>query len=211
MERLSLEVLARLVDEEPSAEEKKILAGNPALREELEALREQTRALRDLPAVLPPPEGWSDLETRLAEEGLIHLSQTVRRTNRWLLQAAAGLVFFLGGAGVATAISGNADGSGPVAVGPFDSVEEAVQAVETAERQYLQAVGAYQQTVRRNGNPPAASGDPASRFAALEALLAASQAAVRESPADPFFNGVLVNTLMERQQTLRQISGDNWY
>ena len=211
MERLSLEALARLVDEEPSAEEKKILATNPALMRELEALRDQTGALKDLPAVLPPPEGWDDLEARLAEEGLIDLPQGGRRTNRWMLQAAAGLVLFLGGTGLGTALSGASGGDGQLAQGPFDSVEEAVAAVETAERQYRQAVGAYQQTVRRGGNPPATSGDPASRFAALEALLAASQAAVRESPADPFFNGVLVNTLMERDQTLRQISGDNWY
>lgn len=210
MERLSLEVLARLVDEEPSAEEKKILAGNPGLRRELEALREQTKALRDLPAVLPPPEGWADLEGRLVQEGLIHMPEEGRRTNRWFLQAAAGLVLFLGGVGLGTAVTGATDGDERVAAGPFDTVEEAVRAVESAEQQYLQAVGAYQQTVSRGGNP-ATSGDPASRFAALEALLAASQAAVRESPADPFFNGVLVNTLMERQQTLRQISGDNWY
>ena len=208
MERLSLEVLARLVDEEPSAEEKKILAGNPALQRELEALKEQTQALGDLPAVLPPPDGWAELESRLAEEGLIESPRGGRGAQRWLLQAAAGLVLFLGGTGLGTALTRGSDEPASVAAGPFDSVEEAVQAVESAEQQYLQAVGAYQQTVRRDG---ATSGDPASRFAALEALLAASQAAVRESPADPFFNGVLVNTLMERQQTLRQISGDNWY
>ncbi len=211
MERLSLEALARLVDEAPTDEEKKVLAANPDLQRELEALEEQTRALKDLPAVFPPPEGWHELEARLVEEGLVRPTGRGRASSRWVLQAAAGMILFLGGAAMGTALSGGPGSPATAATGPYDSVEEAVQAVEVAERRYLQSVGAYQQTVRAQDGTTATTRDPASRFAALEALLAASQAAVRESPADPFFNGILVNTLMERQQTLRQISGDNWY
>ena len=125
------------------------------------------------------------------------------------LQIAAGLVLFVGGAALGQTFD---IGAGPEGRpdGSFASVEEAARAVEFAERQYLQAVDGYQRTVRsQDGSTPAR--DPASRFAALEALLAASQAAVKESPADPFFNGILINTLRERQQTLRQVSGDNWY
>jgi hypothetical protein len=43
--------------------------------------------------------------------------------------------------------------------------------------------------------------------------VAASQAAVRQAPADPFLNGLLASTLAEREATLRKISsgGDNWF
>lgn len=211
MERLTLEQLARLVDEAPTDREREILSRNPALRAELEALREQSRTLRDLPSVLPPPGDWEELEARLLEEELIRPGGTRSGSRRRWLQAAAGLVLFLCGTATGQAFVGPTAAARPGdADVSFASVEEAARAVEAAERRYLAAVSGYQQVAeRQDGTQP--TRDPASRFAALEALLAASQAAVRESPADPFFNGVLVNTLMERQQTLRQISGDNWY
>ena len=56
--------------------------------------------------------------------------------------------------------------------------------------------------------------DPLSRVTALEGLLAASQEAVRLAPADPVFNGFLVNVLAERQEVLRQMStsqDDDWF
>ena len=56
-------------------------------------------------------------------------------------------------------------------------------------------------------------GDPRSRYAALEYLVAASQAAVRQAPADPFLNGLLASTLAERETALQRISTrtDNWF
>ncbi len=57
-----------------------------------------------------------------------------------------------------------------------------------------------------------AGADPAGRFAALDALVATTQAAVREAPADPFLNGMLISTLAERQAALRRVSGNaEWY
>ncbi|MGI9626554.1 MAG: hypothetical protein ACR2QM_06950 [Longimicrobiales bacterium] len=210
MKRLTLEQLARLVDEAPTDEEREVLSKDPSLRAELEALKAQTAALKGMPSVLPPPDGWDDLEARLEAEGL------VRRTKprmtippRWL-QAAAGLALFLGGGLAATALQSSPEGSDQVATANYANVEEAVQAVEFAERQYLAAVDGYQR-VRQVQGQQEAPRNPASRYAALEALLAASQAAVRESPADPFFNGVLINTLREREQVMSQISRDNWY
>ncbi|MDH3225175.1 MAG: hypothetical protein OEO23_15745, partial [Gemmatimonadota bacterium] len=129
MERLSLEALARLVDEAPTDEEKRVLAANPDLRRELEALQEQTRALKDLPAMFPPPEGWHELEARLVEEGLVRPGSRPRASSRWVLQAAAGLILFLGGAGMGTALSGGSGNPATAARGSYDSIEEAVQAV----------------------------------------------------------------------------------
>ena len=53
---------------------------------------------------------------------------------------------------------------------------------------------------------PALIGDPASRFAALEGIVAAGRAAVQQAPADPYANGVLVSALAEREAILRNAS-----
>ena len=55
--------------------------------------------------------------------------------------------------------------------------------------------------------------DQAGRMAALEYLFAATQAAVRQAPADEFLNGLLAATFAEREATLRRISTrqDNWF
>ena len=54
--------------------------------------------------------------------------------------------------------------------------------------------------------------DP-SRMAALEYLVAASQAAVRQAPADPFLNGLLASTLAEREATVQRLASrrDTWF
>ena len=85
MERLSLEVLARLVDEEPSAEEKKLLASEPGPAcASWTRCKEQTRALRrTCPAVLPPTGGvgqtWRHASRRRV---LIRSCPKVRSTNQ---------------------------------------------------------------------------------------------------------------------------------
>jgi hypothetical protein len=63
----------------------------------------------------------------------------------------------------------------------------------------------YRQLVDARGEP-SYLGDPTSRLAALQALVAAGQAAVREAPADPFVNGVLVSALAEQEAILRNAS-----
>lgn len=212
MKRLTLEQLARLVDEAPTNEERGILSKDPRLQAELDALKAQTAALKGLPSVLPPPEpdGWDDLKARLEAEGLVKRKKPRLHIPPKWLQAAAGVAIFLGGTLAGQAFQPGIDGPELAQGTTYDSVEDAVQAVEFAERQYLAAVDGYQRLRQAQGQSEPQR-NPASRYAALEALLAASQAAVKESPADPFFNGVLVNTLMERQQALSQISGDNWY
>ena len=209
MERLTLEDLARLVDEAPSKEEREALTANPELRRELEALRTQTEDLKNLPSVLPPRGQWSDLERELIREGLIE-APSVKIPLSWF-RAAAGVALFLGGAWVGNAIPGGASATASPTLAPagasYATAEEAAMGVQAAEARWQEAMIAYQQLTGRS------TADPAARLAAIERLLAASQAAVREAPAEPFFNNVLVGALAEREQTLRQIraSGDNWY
>lgn len=219
MEHLSLEQLARLVDERPTSEERAILDADPGLRRELDALRAQTGALKDLPAMVPPPDSWPELREKLVAEGLVRGRRGGPALWRKWIQIAAGLVLFTGGTafGWATASSpGAPDGASMVAgvdepgSASFASLEEAMLAVQEAEREWTTAFGEYRRLLGAQVERELPA-DPAVRLAAIDALLAASTAAVEESPADQFFNGLVVSTLAERQQTLRQIRQANWH
>ena len=135
--------------------------------------------------------------------------------SRGWLQAAAALVLFLGGTAFGVGLDGTPSTAGAMASGPaesasFASLDEAASAVEMAEQQWMSALREFRRmSVEQNQRP--VTRDPATRYAAIETLLAASQAAIREAPADPFFNSILVSALEEREATLRQISQDNWY
>jgi hypothetical protein len=224
MEHLTQETLARLVDERPSPGERAHLEGCSRCAAECRAFRLQSDALGGLPALRPPPGDWDSLETRLVSEGLVRTPETFRRFGfaaapAWM-QAAAAVVVFLGGTGFGLALTSgfttagpsDGDGDGLLPVAQFSSPEEAVRAVERSEQAYMQALVQYRQlSGETNGRPIS---DPLSRVTALEGLLAASQEAVRLSPADPVFNGFLVNVLAERQEVLRELStssDDDWF
>lgn len=222
MEHLDLETLARLVDEVPSPLQREHLQSCAACHTELRALREQTESLGSLPAIRPPRGDWEALEARLLAEGLIDPSGVRPEGRRWGLpdgwsRLAAALVLFLGGAAVGAVAAPGAGGAGAdldgVArtVAEARTVEDAADVVRQAEQVYVDALSRYRELYEAGGG---AEEDPAGRYAALEGILAASQAAVREAPTDPFLNGVLVSTLAERDATLRRIStsrDDEWF
>ncbi|MDE2794965.1 MAG: hypothetical protein OXL34_09125 [Gemmatimonadota bacterium] len=211
MERLNLEQLARLVDEPPTPEERAVLEGDPGLRRELDALRSQTEALGNLPAVLPPPGGWHELEKKLMAAGLILGGRSNAHLWRKWLQVAAALVIFVGGTtlgwvtGSAPAGFGGAEVSSEPA--SYASLEEAMAAVDEAADRYRAAYGGLQQFVSAEGLR-GRSRDPAAHIAALETLMAASRAAVEESPGDPFWNDVYVRSLAEHDFTIREVIAD---
>ena len=219
MKHLTHDTLARLVDERPSPDERGHLETCRRCAEELRALRLQSDALGGLAALMPPAGDWASLEARLVSEGLVRTPETFRRFGfaaapAWM-QAAAALVVFLGGTGFGLTLTKGATADGESAflpVSQISSAEDAVRAVERAERVYMQALVRYSQLTAGNDGPRVA--DPLSHITALEGLLAASQEAVRRVPADPVFNGILVNVLAERQEIFRQIStgrDDDWF
>ncbi|HEX6065958.1 MAG TPA: hypothetical protein VFZ04_17115, partial [Longimicrobiales bacterium] len=95
MSHLTLETLARLIDETPDPTENGHLDNCKQCREELESMRADAAALRSLEDPEPPLVQWIRLEQRLEREGLM------KRTWRWqatMLRAAAAVVIFvLGG------------------------------------------------------------------------------------------------------------------
>ncbi len=221
MEHLTHETLARMVDDLPNPDEREHLTTCDRCAEEFRALRLQSDALGGLPALRTPSGDWESLEARLVSEGLIRTPETFRRFGiaaapAWM-QAAAAVVVFLGGTGFGLALTRGAAPSGLSPESPFlpvsqiSSAEEAVRAVELSEQAYMQALVRYRQLSGGDDGPRIE--DPLSRVTALEGLLAASQEAVRLAPADPVFNGFLVNVLAERQEVLRQIStrDDDWF
>jgi len=109
MQHLSLEVLARLVDEPAEPCEAEHLGCCLVCRRELNALREQTAALSSLADPQPAPGAWESLETALLGEGLIRAaapaSASAPRRRAWppaLRIAASIAIFALGAASGAT-------------------------------------------------------------------------------------------------------------
>lgn len=101
MSHLTLETLARLIDDAPDPTEAGHLDICAHCRDELEALRADAAALRMLPDPEPSKAQWLRLEHRLEREGLL------RRSWRWqpaLLRMAAVLVIFVLGAVSATLV-----------------------------------------------------------------------------------------------------------
>jgi hypothetical protein len=96
MSHLTLETLARLVDEPATAEETAHLAACGECASELAGLRSDLENLGALPDLMPPPRAWAALEARLETEGLIHAGRLAARgRHRWgtaLTQLAAAVV-----------------------------------------------------------------------------------------------------------------------
>lgn len=218
MEHLSLEDLSRLVDDPPTTDQMRHLGSCKRCAGELDALREQTRALGTLPEIMPPKGDWHAIEARLRSEGLVEDPGLFRklglaRTPGWM-KAAAAVLLFLGGTGTGVAMANTgAGGLGrTAALQPISSVEDAATAVRSAEESYVTAVSRYRELLAREGGEGPGA-DPITRVAALEHLVMVSQAAVRQAPGDPFLNGFLASALAERDAALRMVSTsqDNWY
>lgn len=218
MEHLSLEGLARLLDEPATADEAAHLAECEMCSDELAELREQTSALGRLPDVRPPLGDWEVLEARLVSEGLIRRRAPLTglaSTPGWM-RAAAAVALFVGGTGLGLALAGDGPGAaGPrgassggdalaVPVASVSSVEEAAELVRVTERRYIDAIVQYGQLKQLRGDPDVGV-DPERRFVALEYLLAAAQPAVEEAPADPFLNGLLASIMAEREAARSEV------
>jgi hypothetical protein len=223
MEHLSLETLSRLVDESPTAAESAHLERCGRCAGELGALRAQTTALGALPDLRPSRGDWDGLEARLVSEGLVHarirtLDERMVSATPWLRRAAAIALFLAGaaaGAGVMTQIEPSAEDALTAAlpVGATTDPGTALAQVQDAERAYIGAFTHYRQlmSTREGGEM---LGDPERRYAALEQVVQAGQAAVNEAPFDPFLNQLLASALAERAAH-RQVSAgadqDGWF
>ncbi|MGH7505141.1 MAG: hypothetical protein ACRELX_05805, partial [Longimicrobiales bacterium] len=94
MSHLTIESIARLVDEEPSAADAAHLEACATCRAELEDLRADAAALAALPPIEPPAGEWDAVATRLAAEGLLRGGGGRLAWTTAILRIAAALLLF---------------------------------------------------------------------------------------------------------------------
>lgn len=218
MSHLTLETLARLVDETPTELEAAHLDGCGACRAELVAIREQSRALSDLLPIAPPARSWPALARRLREEGLMRATPARSRGAVWLRRAAV-VVGLLASGAAGAALQARIGESGPSGTRFADApsgtaalaryggnaaprtIEEAQRRLQAAEAGYVAALIDYSQFM-----PEQPSGDLSARLAALEGITLTTGAALNQAPADPVINGYHLTALAQREATLRRIA-----
>jgi hypothetical protein len=228
MLHLSSDRLAALADEQPTVDETDHLASCATCAEEraafvaLVAMAHAERTSFGLPLTR-----WESVAAGLAERPpsavaapVEPAATPVRRASvvhwpRRSLQIAAGFLLMAGGvmAGRASVRQGPPSEGEMAAAraqvasdsGSFLTVEEARVAQQRSEMLYRQAAAYLAQhdtTSPSDGNPIAYR----SRLAALDQVISTTRAAMREAPHDPVINGYYLNTLGQREATLRQLN-----
>ncbi|HEY8175678.1 MAG TPA: hypothetical protein VIF32_08300 [Gemmatimonadaceae bacterium] len=235
MSHPSIERLAALADEQPTADEQAHLAQCVECTTELNAHRSLlAMAGNERDAMQLPLTRWEKLSPRLRAEGLITESgkrepgsatlQAVRfplPASRFALQVAAALLLVAGGAALgrfsagASAIPGGFTGvptqsaSGKVSA---DSLPTSFASLEEANRWKTAYANAYQRTVTfLAANDSAAGGaeTPAvmrARLAALSQVNRTMREALNDAPFDPVINDFYLNSFGQREATLRQLN-----
>ncbi|MDX1674891.1 MAG: hypothetical protein R3314_08865 [Longimicrobiales bacterium] len=218
MPHLTLEALARLVDEAPTPEEESHLTDCARCREALVGLEDQTEALAAMPKMAPPPDLWPELRTRLRREGLV--ARRRRRVAPSVIQIAAGLALFLAGGATGFAARGPAPEAVPVAAepaetGPRQAADptapggaattlaaggDVTADVERAQDAFAAALDRYM--MANSTRAP----DPAARLAALDDIVLTTAEALNESPADPVINSFHLTAVAQRNDLLRQLA-----
>lgn len=217
MQHLTLEALARLVDEPAAPDEAAHLQHCGACRDELAGLAEQRAAFAALPATAPPPEQWAALRARLRREMLVRDDARGRRLSvgarpTWW-RAAAAVALFLLGAAAGTAATHNASEGGAASAArqrpaPAAEAADPALALRRAEAAYLSALARY--TDAAGASPT----DAATRLAALEEIVSTTREALNRAPADAVINGYHLAALGQRQAALRQLvrtAEDPWF
>ena len=227
MPHLSIETLARLVEESADSHEAVHLEACDLCRTELEGLRADAAELARLPEIDPPATQWLALEQRLTAEGLLRPQPRVwaRSWTRPLLQMAAAIVIFVIGSYSAPLLArispsfkaravaqtdNNSRGVRAVAnTSTTNTAQEAAAAVRDAEQTYLSALTRYAELAGRTETT-----DPVARLAALESIVLTTRAALGQAPADPVINGYHLTALAQRDATIKELaskSKQTWF
>lgn len=209
MSHLTLEALARLVDEAPDLVEEAHLDVCADCRGELAALVDQCEALAALPDLVPGPDQWPELRARLKRERILR-SRLFAPAG--LRRAAAAALLFLAGGGMGYAVRGPAApalpdagslAAGDVAPAPVPGElpgPDAGRDVEAAGEMFMAALDRY---MASSGVEPA---DPAARLAVLDNIVLTTAEALSEAPADPIITGYHMSALAQRNAVLRQLA-----
>jgi hypothetical protein len=226
MSHLSIETLARLIDEPPDTAEAAHLELCDLCQAELEGLKADASALAALPQLDPPSAQWYALEQRMLAEGL--LRKTAQRGfpswAKYGLQAAAAVVIFVignltaplllrrdpqrGGIGSAQAPTSISAAADPSMLVPRTR-DEAENLVRNSERTYLDALTRYAELDNNTRTT-----DLVAQLAALESIVLTTRAALGQAPADPVINGYHLTALAQRDAALKKLAanrGQTWF
>jgi hypothetical protein len=227
MSHLSIERLAALADEQPTADERTHLAQCAACTRELDAHRSLlAMAGHERDVMQLPLTRWDSLSDRLHAEGLVTGTPTgthraVRRMSRRVrvpMQIAAALVLIASGIVMgrastgAPALPGGLTGEEPTRTAnvSVDSLPTTFASVTEAARWRTAYADAYQRTVSfLAANDSGAAGTPAmmrARLSALDRVSRTMREALNDAPFDPVINDFYLNSFGQREATLRQLN-----
>ena len=224
MSHLTIESLARLVDESPGAAEQAHLAVCAECRATLDELRAQTAALAALGAlrpVEPPAHAWERIAARVEADRVVPMHRQWGMAG--IARAAAAVILFAGGAAAgayltraqdtargdvpSTTTSDGAGAATTVAVNPEDI---ALARLRIAELMYTNALLEYSKIT--SPEPPK---DAVARLATLETIVVTTRTALERAPADPLINSYYLAALAERETLLDQLrrtpEAGQWY
>ncbi len=226
MSHLTIETLARIVDEPATGSEQAHLDACPTCRSTLDELRMQTTALAALPAYAPPSEAWASIGRRMHDAE--RRAEQRRRTLTVAMRIAAAIAIFTLGAATqfvlasrgaaetrANGRENSADAAAPGSPTSFISaapanVDEATARLRMAETLYTRALLDY--AALTSPEPPR---DAVARLATLEAIVLTTRAALERAPADPLINTYHLAAQAEREMLLEQLrrrpEAGQWY
>jgi hypothetical protein len=219
MLHLSIERLAALADEQPTADERAHLVSCELCARELQAQRALfSMAASERESIGVPLTEWDTLANRLKTEGLI-VPSAARRDYSVGLRAAAVLLLIGAGALIGRASAGTAlipggfTGTEPTEVSARavpDSLPTTFASVEEARRWRRVYANAYQSTVTYlAANDSGSQETPAvmrTRLSALDRVSRAMREALNDAPYDPVINDFYLNSFGQREATLRQLN-----
>jgi len=219
MSHLPIERLAALADEPPSQTE----AAHLAVCAECTRERAMFRNLADLAngesaRIGQPLTTWESIKPVLVADGVIDTGRGLpfraQRVRRPWLQAAAAVLLITGGMMAGRYSAGGSVFSADVlprrtasidSMPSFKSIDEARTAQVQAQSIYQTATAflAAQDTSANAVDSPSAM---RTRLAALDRARDVMGEALNDAPYDPVINGYYLNTLGQREATLRQLN-----
>ncbi len=206
LDHLSRDQIAALINEpEALGEDRAHLDSCEECTVEFEQMVRTRMALSALPDLTPPDDEWTKIESRL-RAGISPIDRrrpAARATGFRPLWAAAVVALFAAGLGVGRQLSQpGAEAMDPVASATPGEAEESAEA-------YLRWVAQIQELRNEGPSAEAIREDPslaAERLMRLDALIEASQEALRSAPTDPVLNNFLFNVVDERQSVAGQMN-----
>jgi hypothetical protein len=218
----SIERLAALADESPTADEHAHLAGCADCAREVEAHRSLlAMATHEREAMGLPLTRWDTLASALRADGLIRTGSGAGRGSAGfsptrMLQVAAALLLVATGALLGRASAGApvipGDGErGGVADVRMDSLPTSFASLEEATRLRNLYREGYQRAVTylAANDTTVIGGTPAvmrARLSALDRVYRITSEALADAPFDPVLNDFYLNSFGQREATLREVN-----